>query len=186
MQQLYLDIIEALNGSEDLASVNKDLFKGQIAGLTGDALPAILVDFPYCYYKDTNAKIQHGYALIRIILCVDPSTLTGEHVTDAFGLKETIYTTLQGLKRVLPTTAPITSGYFPLTRGTDRTDTQYSGVYVFEIDFYTTIVDTGVYTRKNLVDATTYSSETYPLDSPPRVIDADITVDVVTDITDDE
>jgi len=177
--QLYTDIINKLNGAGgDLASITKDLYKGQIDALvTSASLPVILIDFPYCYYKDTNSKIQHGYALIRIMLCVDSTTLTGDNITNTFTLKDLIYSTLQGLKCELPTTAPITPGYFPLTRGTERVETKYAGAYVFETDFYTTIVDTGVYTKKDFVNASTFSSDAYPLPTPPRLIDAEITDD---------
>ena len=193
MKQLYLDIIEKLNEATELLSVEKGLFTGQVTDPESIDFPSILIDFPYCYFKDTNAKIQHGYILVKLMLCFDPATLTGINVTDALELKEIVYSSIQGLKRELPTSAPITSGYYPLTRGTERVETKYPGVYVFEMDFYTTIVDTGVYTKRNFVNASTYDSVAYPLPDPifpattgVRIMDTDIDVEIVDKIENEE
>ncbi len=186
MKKLYLDIIERLDDNEALETLPKKLFTGQVANPDTEmpALPCILIDFPYTYYKDASARIQKGDAMVKLLLCFDASEINGtgeSEVTyeEMFDLKDKVYTSLQGLKLDPPSVAPVTSGYTPLVRGGERTETKYEGLYVFEIDFYTTIIDTGIYMKKIHVNARTYSSDTYPLPGGIREIEASVNVNSV-------
>jgi len=121
------------------------------------SLPTALIDFPYVYYKDSTAKVQLGYAMVKVMLCVDVSSLSGAGVTNVFELKDKIYAKVQGTRKQTVPPYPVNDKpkYTPMTRGTERTETKYAGdgIYVFEMDFYTTIQDDGVYRLKNFVNA---------------------------------
>jgi hypothetical protein len=177
MEELYLDIIAKLNDNPALAGLHKTIFRGQTTNPSLiTSYPCILVDFPFTGYKDVSGRIQHATIVARLYICFETTALTGSNVTDAFVLKNKVYATLQGLKRDHPTVAPITSAYYPLTRGQERVENRYAGLYVYEMDFYTTLVDTGVYTKRNFVEAHTYDNPpTYPVPPGGRNIVHEIT-----------
>jgi hypothetical protein len=144
LKDLYTDIKTAVDSITGIDTANIDLYKNQIAGLT--AFPSVLIDFPYIYYKDASAKVQMGNAMVRVLLCLDATSVTLP--ADIFETKDKIYEKLQGLKNLKCS---------PLSRGSERVETKYittgTDIYVFEMDFYTVVQDDGVYRYKTFVDA---------------------------------
>jgi hypothetical protein len=155
VKDIYNDIKAELGSITEIGT-KVDLYKNQIASLT--AFPTVLIDFPYIYYKEASARVQLGNTMVRIILCMDATALTGANVTDIFELKDKVYAQLQGVRKKLTSPDPNNNPkYGPLTRGTERSETKYidgtTSIYVLEMDFYTTIQDDGVYRLKNFVNA---------------------------------
>lgn len=164
MKNLYQDIVNKLNTISTIGYV------GPYTGQESDAAsipdfpgsPCALIDFPYTYYKEASSRVQHGHAMVKVILGFDPSTLDMEAL---FDLKSEVYYNLQGLHNS-------SKNYAPITRGGERSETKYAGIYLYEMDFYTTVQDTGVY-RKGYVDT----------NSPTPHVVLDLTVEKADEIT---
>lgn len=125
-----------------------DLFKNQTATPTSvSGYPAAYIDFPYSCYKDSSAKIQLGNIMIKIMLCFDSALSNSVSILE---LKNAVYTVLQGeyLEAVQPSAGPA-KFYAILSRSMEHTNLKFQGIYIYEIDFYTSIKDMATYRLKD-------------------------------------